>query len=874
MKSERHDDLLIQATSAFERVAVDPGRFGPTAVRIVAQAREAGRPEALVPGLRALGWYERARSNHVQAKVLLDEAVRIADRHQLPGRLREVLVTRAAVRLELGSVTSARRDLARAAAIPGLGASAELDLQRASVLYNVGRFTDAAAVCRDILANPSAPAYIRAKMANNLALIEVQRGRPAQALQLLDQAESLAAPIGGALAAEFASNRAWVLARAGRLVDGLRQADQAVELLRAAGAPPLGEHYTELAETLQDLRLLREAAEHAQTAADEFAEHGIRLMGGEAELRVAEIALIAGNYPRSADSASRVAAQFRRQRRPAWVARAELIAAEAARRAGSATRYHLNRARLAARTLDRVGAIAPAIQAHLTAGRIAAGLGDVAAARPSLRRTYELSRRAPVLQRAEGRLAAAIAAQLDDQPAAVLQHCRAGLADLRRHRGALASMELRALAGAHSFELGTMGFEALRRDGSPTRLFDWLEQVRAVFLATAEPEPAGEHADALGELRAIHAQLAAALQSDSDPTPLLARQAAVESKIRRAAWSRTATATPGAGTVASRSQLRRQLDGRVLVVQASDVRTGELFAVLLEPRRTRVVGLGELKPATYEADAVRFALRRLATSPPAAVAAASRAAAEHGLLRLRQLLIHPLGLPTDLPLVVVPLSRLHALPWSALHDAAIELAPSATLWWHSTRRPAEGSGVALIAGPKLPGAEAEVQLLHGLYPDATVLAPPASTTSATADTLGCVELAHLACHGCLRADNPTFSALELADGPLTVHELDLLSIAPHRVVLASCDAAADTAYVGEDMLGFVSALLSRRTAGLIASSIQVPDLKTIDLMAELHRQMIKGRRMAEALHAARQTIDRSCPSGLVTWAAFTAYGGA
>ena len=34
------------------------------------------------------------------------------------------------------------------------------------------------------------------------------------------------------------------------------------------------------------------------------------------------------------------------------------------------------------------------------------------------------------------------------------------------------------------------------------------------------------------------------------------------------------------------------------------------------------------------------------------------------------------------------------------------------------------------------------------------------------------SLAHLACHGRLRADNPSFSALELVDGQLTVHELD------------------------------------------------------------------------------------------------------
>jgi tetratricopeptide (TPR) repeat protein len=873
MNDECHDSLQIQAAAAYEGVVGDPKRFGPVAARVVTQAREAGEPEALVVGLRALAWYERARSNHARAKELLDEGVRIAHRHKLPGRLHEVLVTRAAVRLELGSVAAATRDLDRAAAIPGLGGSIEHDMQRAAVLYNLGRLTDAAAICRDILASPAAPTDARAKMANNLAWVEVQLGRPAYALQLLDRAEDLATSVGSALVAEFASNRAWVLARAGRLVDGLRQADKAMDLLREAGAP-LAEHYTELSDTMLDLRLLPEAAALAQSAADELSEHGIGLMGGDATLRVAEIALIAGDYPRSADVASTVAAQFRRQRRPAWVARADLIAAEAARRSGSATRHHLNRARTAARTLDRLGAIQPAVQAHLTAGRIAADIGDVASALFSLRRTFELSRRAPVLLRVQGRLAAALAAQLEDQPAAVLRHCRSGLADLRRHRAALASMELRALAGAHGFELGVMGVEALIGTGSPGRIFDWLEHVRAAFLLTAEPEPTGGHGDALGELRAVHAQLTTARMKDSDPTALLAQQASLEARIRRAAWGRTAAITQDADSAPSRSQLRRQLDGRVLVVQALRGRAGELFAVLLEPRRTRIVWLGSIHDVTYEADALRFALRRLASSPSAAIAAAALASAEHGLHRLRQLLIDPLGLPPDLPLVVVPHRKLHALPWSALRDVPIEIAPSATLWWRSAWRHSESTGVALVAGPGLPGAGSEVQMLQQHYPNATVLTPPASTTTAVADTLGSVELAHLACHGTLRADNPTFSALQLADGPLTVHELDLRGIAPRRVVLASCDVAADTAYVGEEMLGFVSALLSRGTAGLIASSIQVPDLKTIDLMAELHRQLTNGRSMADALHAARQFIDRSDPPGFATWSAFTAYGAA
>ena len=84
------------------------------------------------------------------------------------------------------------------------------------------------------------------------------------------------------------------------------------------------------------------------------------------------------------------------------------------------------------------------------------------------------------------------------------------------------------------------------------------------------------------------------------------------------------------------------------------------------------------------------------------------------------------------------------------------------------------------------------------------------------------DLAHMACHGRLRADNPAFSSLQLHDGLLTLHEMEIRRIAPHRMVLAACDSAVDTAYEGNELLGFVSALMARGTCGLVASIVVVP----------------------------------------------------
>ena len=113
------------------------------------------------------------------------------------------------------------------------------------------------------------------------------------------------------------------------------------------------------------------------------------------------------------------------------------------------------------------------------------------------------------------------------------------------------------------------------------------------------------------------------------------------------------------------------------------------------------------------------------------------------------------------------------------------------------------------------------------------------------------DLAHLACHGSPRADNPMFSSLLLADGPVTVQELHGAGVAPHRLVLASCHSGADVAYAGDEVLGFVSAMLAQGTAGVVASIAAVPDVAAVDLMLELHRGLRDGLTLARALHAAR-----------------------
>jgi CHAT domain-containing protein len=214
-----------------------------------------------------------------------------------------------------------------------------------------------------------------------------------------------------------------------------------------------------------------------------------------------------------------------------------------------------------------------------------------------------------------------------------------------------------------------------------------------------------------------------------------------------------------------------------------------------------------------------------------------------------------------------------------LHPGPVSLAPSATFWARTRRaarehRRAAAGDVVLVAGPDLPGATAEVRALRHTYPAATVVIPPDSTADLVARELDHVGLAHLACHGRLRSDNPMFSSLVLSDGPLTLQELDSRGVAPHRLILASCESGADVSYAGDEVVGFVSALLARGTAGVLASTTTVPDLDAVPLMQAVHRRLVKGETLAHALHGARSTLDRDEPGGFVNWCTFMAHGAA
>ncbi|HEY0641738.1 MAG TPA: CHAT domain-containing protein, partial [Pseudonocardiaceae bacterium] len=127
-----------------------------------------------------------------------------------------------------------------------------------------------------------------------------------------------------------------------------------------------------------------------------------------------------------------------------------------------------------------------------------------------------------------------------------------------------------------------------------------------------------------------------------------------------------------------------------------------------------------------------------------------------------------------------------------------------------------------------------------------------ATVGAVAAALDGSGLAHLAAHGRVRADNPLFSALRLADGPLMVHDLEALDRAPGTVVLAACDTGRPVVAAGDELMGLSATLLRQGTARLVAPVLAVHDERTVPLMTALHRGLAAGRPAAVALADAQE----------------------
>ncbi len=821
-----------------------------------ARAVLAGRPPAGDASIahQVIGLVERDFGDVRVAVRYLRRAARLARRSGSADREADVLGSLGVAIVQSGRTAAGLAVLADAAARAGGLTAARMRFRRAAVLDVLGRHPEASGEIRRAL-----PTLRRAGdtiwVARTLtlrALIALGQGATERADRDLTEAEKLFATTDQEHDAAMAvHNRGIAALRGGDLPTALTHFDEAARRYQRLGtsSPELS---LDRCAALLAAGLAAEALAEADTALRRLDQsRGRATKRAELLVAAAQAALAAGD-PRIAQTRATMATRaFTAQHRDRLAVHSRLLGLAARQAAGRPT------ARLVRQTAALAARLDPpeASRAYLLAGRAAMALGRPETAKRHLAAAARARRRGPALARANGWLAEALRTEAAGDPARTLAACRSGLAVLHRHRLTLGATELRAQATVHGMELVGIALRAcLAGRTGARRLLSWAELWRATTLAVPPVRPPDDAAlrAELARYREVTSRLDRAV-ADGTPTAALHHRRARAEREIRAATLRAA----GNDNVPNRpldvgALLDELGDGQLVELVPVDDR---LYALLCHRGRVRSFPAGNTAEVAAEIGYARSSLRRLAHGAAARPEETVELLAETGQ-RLQRLLLGEVARRLgDGPLVIVPPGRLHAVPWALLpllFARTHEIAPSARTWLRARRGGQPGADrVVLVRGPGLPTEADEVAAVAELYPSPIVLSGADATTPRVLGALDGCALAHLAAHGTFRADSPLFSALRMADGPLTGYDLERLGRAPYRLVLPCCDSARLATAGSDELLGLAAALLPLGTAGLVGSVVPVDDAAVVQPMVDLHRGLRKGLRMAEALREVR-----------------------
>jgi hypothetical protein len=432
-----------------------------------------------------------------------------------------------------------------------------------------------------------------------------------------------------------------------------------------------------------------------------------------------------------------------------------------------------------------------------------------------------------------------------------------GLKVLAEFSGTLGATDLRAGSAALGADLAKAGLRLSLEGGSARSLLVRAEQWRAASLRRAPVRPAhsGQMAQLLARLRFVTSQVSDNALGGKDIRALQRERVELEEEIRELARHTPGTRKTSADAPLDLRALGNALSGRTLVeyVRLDD----ELHAIVVAGGRCTRHRIGSYQAVLTELESLRFAMGRIAKQHGnARMLQGAREIYRHASRNLDGMLLDPLRsrIGGDEELVLVPTGSLHALAWAALpsmKNRVLTVAPSARSWLAAEQVPQSLGPIALAHGPGLPHAENEITAIARLYPDAKPLQGAQAAAEAVAASWDGARLAHLAAHGKFRRDNPLFSNLELADGPLTVYDLESLGRAPGLLILSACDSALSGIHPGDELMGVASALLALGSKTLIASVAPVDDEYTRVLMTALHTELGANVRPAQALAKAQ-----------------------
>jgi tetratricopeptide (TPR) repeat protein len=701
----------------------------------------------------------------------------------------------------------------------------------------------------------------------NSGNVRLYRGQLAEAERLFSRSAEVARQE-GIPDGEFRAlhNLGYVEFLAGRLPTALASMDAAdaldVDVSRGIWA-------LDRARILIEAGLTREADDTLAQAGTIFAADRTAQDLGEVEVSRAECALITGDAAAARRFAAKARDRFRRRGNARWMRTAELVLLQgdlAAGRPGSrlapvAARLEEELAADGLPVRARIAALVGA-EALLSAGRVAEA--ETVVARLNYQDLVE-----PITSRLHANY---VRAKLDlarNDVAAARHIVREGLAELATYQASFGSIDLRTASAVHGERLAELDLSIALAEGDPAMALEAVERGRAVSsrLAAIEPPADERTAELLAELRGVVESVHAA---QSDAVSLGVRRAELERQIRERAWT-----LAGGGAVhrpADLADVHAALAARDLALVVYAQAAGRLHAVVVEDGRARLIALGSyadvqglIRRARADFDVLAMDL------VPHGVRAAATGSVRRALTALDELLLAPAEV-SGRRLVIVPTGLLGTLPWNSLPSRRrmpLVVTPSMTSWLRAVDAPATPAGAAVaLAGPGLHRAQVEAQDVAASWPGGS--AQLNADRSALATALAEAQVVHVAAHGRHQTENPLFSAIVLADGPLFAHELK--RSAPH-VVLSACELGVATVRPGDEALGLTSVLLHLGTVSVVSGVSRVGDRVAEQVMSGYHRRLAAGSDSASALAEALSDSDSEIAAPFVnfgsSWTAAT-----
>ncbi len=718
-----------------------------------------------------------------------------------------------------------------------------VDAQRATIFLASDRHNEAVALFRKIAPAVEAEGdrAALARVHGNLGSALMQLARFDEAREAMERARSLcAAERQHVLQAEVVHNLGLCAAMAGRVPDALQLFHEAGALGEQTGVVD-GIGLADQARALLAARLAEDAEATARRALDLLDAGGVHTWAAEAFLVLAQARLAQGAASEAAALAAKAGRRFADQGRAPGQALAAALELMASSHLG--TDEGVARSLSIAADLRHHGYPIEAADLLVSAARAALHAGNPAAAHMAAAQVEPAAGTRPAGLRVREAYAAAVVRRVDGDTPGALAELEAGMAALEQHRLALGATELRVRASEMGVDLAELGLAIVQETGSPRDVFAWADRLRANSLEYPPGQPPADDA-----LRIALANVRAASRQRGQADALAAAERRVLEALRRApgaGTSRVATAEPTPGTIAFFEQ------------------GGELHRIDVDAGGARppagVARVDEVRGLlAHLVAAWRRWLRHRSTATGEAVTQALVASLAEldGVLGVRDL--HP-G-----PMVIVPGGATQGVPWSAmpsLQDRVVRVTPSAAIAARPPRPP--GAAAVFVAGPGLAWAAAEAEELAALWPDGAAWTGDAATCDAALTAIEGADVVHFATHGRLRLDNPMFSALLLADGPLTVCDVEQLRDPPRVVVLSACDAGLAKVHPGDEVMGLVAALLQAGADTVIAPVLPVEDEASVPVMKRLHELLAAGDPPAAALAAAIRAFPAGAPEGML-----------